>query len=127
MRVLKMKKKESLNEVRATRGATITEVMVTLAIILTAITVIASLFINNRKFTEARAVDNANLFIEEHSITVDRMTCAGDSDGDGYGTCVIKTGDGEKIKLLCPVTWVDVNLWGVVACKEDITVVEGLR
>lgn len=74
--------------------------------------------INNRNFTEQRARENAQKFITDNNITSKRMTCAGDSDGDGYGTCTIVTSTNEKIQLACPSDFVDVRIFGAQGCKE---------
>lgn len=79
---------------------------------------IYSLFWNNRGATETRATDNATAFIQKNNIQVKRMTCAGDSNGDGYGTCMVTATDSEQIQLECPTSWVDVNVWRATSCKE---------
>lgn len=107
------------------RGFTLTEAIIAIAIIAIIFSLIFSALINNRAATERRATDLAGNFIAENDLSTQRVTCAGDSDGDGYGTCVVVTVSGEKIKLLCPTNWVDVTIWGVDQCKEDIVVFEG--
>lgn len=77
-----------------------------------------SLFWNNRGATEARAYDGVHAFIKQNSIQSKRITCAGDSDGNGYGTCTIAATDGEVIALECPTDFIDVNVWGATSCKE---------
>lgn len=99
------------------KGFTLIELMVVAAVlgILAAVTV--SVFINNMGATEQRSYDAAHKYVADNNIQVKRMTCAGDSDRDGYGTCTLVTQD-EKIFLQCPSSWGDVNLWGATSCKE---------
>jgi len=74
--------------------------------------------------TENRAYEAGELFISKNQIVMTdgtergRMTCAGDSDGDGYGSCTIVTLAGEKIYLQCPTDWIAVNFWNAASCKE---------
>tara|TARA_R110000851_G_scaffold102450_2_gene219014 strand:- start:20 stop:346 length:327 start_codon:yes stop_codon:yes gene_type:complete len=82
---------------------------------------IALSFVNNMAFTETRAQENVSKFIIENSLEVTRKTCAGDSDGDGYGTCVVALEGGERIKLNCPVDWFTVSVLGADGCKEVFT------
>ena len=99
-------------------GFTFVAVMSGIAIIgIVMIAVFADL-LNNRGATERRALDGANKFLIENSIKAKRVTCAGDSDNDGYGTCNIVTESGEKIILSCPTNYVDVNWFGATGCKE---------
>lgn len=46
-----------------------------------------STFVNNRGFTEDRALEAASVFMHANRIIPKRATCAGDSDGAGYGKC----------------------------------------
>jgi hypothetical protein len=64
----------------------------------------------------------AQNFIEMNDLEVKRLTCAGDSDRDGYGSCVIRTIDGEMISLKCPTDFFAVNMFGATSCKEDVRV-----
>ena len=75
-------------------------------------------FMNNMSATEARAEKNAMIFVEKNQINVKRMTCAGDSDNDGYGSCAITTAENERINLRCPSDFVSVAIFGAKGCKE---------
>jgi hypothetical protein len=67
--------------------------------------------------TQARAEENAELFIKKAKLTAKRSSCAPDMDGDGYGSCTVVTADNENIQLQCPARfWT--NLTGGVGCKE---------
>lgn len=81
-------------------------------------TMFAGGVLNNRKFSENRAYKTANKFLKENNIKTKRITCAGDSNQDGYGTCNVVTTTGEKITLNCPTDFGDVVLWGATGCKE---------
>lgn len=99
-------------------GFTLVEVMIVIAILSILATVVFDAILNNRGATERRAFESANIFLAENNITTERMTCAGDSDNDGYGTCNIVTDSGEKILLNCPTNYFDINWWGANNCKE---------
>ena len=75
-------------------------------------------FVNNMGWTEDRAKENARLFISENNLSTSRMSCAGDSDRDGYGSCSIVTATGENIQLQCPTDFVSVRIFGAKGCKE---------
>jgi hypothetical protein len=64
-----------------------------------------------------------NLFISNNHLQVKRKSCAGDSDGDGYGSCTVVTTEGEKIFLQCPSDFLG-NLSGGTGCKETTGVVK---
>jgi len=100
------------------RGYTLIELLIATAIIAVIASIIATVFIDNRGATESRALENAQKFIADNNIEAKRLTCAGDSDGDGYGTCNLVTASGEKVILNCPTNWGDVNLFGATGCKE---------
>lgn len=76
-------------------------------------------YLNGMRATEIRAQENAQTFIEKYSLQVKRMTCGGDSNKDGYGTCNLTLDDGEKISLKCPTGFFDVVLFGAKGCKEE--------
>lgn len=86
--------------------------------VMVSVAIVYSFAANNRGFTEARAYDNVGTFIAKNNIKTKRMTCAGDSDGDGYGTCTIAATDDEVMTLECPTDWLDVNVWRATSCKE---------
>jgi hypothetical protein len=73
---------------------------------------------NNRGFTERRAYANADVFITSNKIDVKRVTCAGDSDNDGYGSCTVVAQDDSKIRLDCPTDFVNVYIFQARSCKE---------
>lgn len=102
----------------AQRGYTLDELMVIVAISLIFVSIVAGAMLNNMGATERRALTSAEHFLLENNIQVKRMTCAGDSDGDGYSTCSVVTASGEKIMLQCPVDYFDVNWFGAKQCKE---------
>jgi len=77
--------------------------------------------ISSRGYTEKLAYESAYAYADNNSIAVERMTCAGDSDGDGYGTCNIVTMEKEKIRLSCPASFIAVKIFGATGCKEDFT------
>ena len=100
---------------------TLTEIVGAFSVITLIFGVVFVKYFHGMKATEKRAYENARLFVSNHKIEVERLTCAGDSDGDGYGSCNIKTKSGEKIALKCPTGWVDVVIWGATGCKEEYT------
>lgn len=73
---------------------------------------------NNKGATEKRALENAKKFASENNLKIQRINCAGDSDGDGFGSCTIVTDKNEKIMLNCPSDWFDTKVWGATGCKE---------
>lgn len=77
-----------------------------------------STFINNKSATEKRAYENAELFAINNELTVDKINCTGDGNGDGYGTCTISSVDGSKTHLECTSDFIDVKLWKATGCKE---------
>lgn len=100
------------------KGFTLIELILVLAILGIVGTLLSGIILNNRGATEKRALEHMNLFVKTNQISVERATCAGDSDLDGYGTCTIKTKDGEMITLQCPTNWFDINWFGASQCKE---------
>lgn len=77
-----------------------------------------TIFMDNRAATEKRAYLAAQNYVSVNSIKIKRLSCSGDSDRDGNGTCNIVTEEGEKISLQCPTNFIDVNVWGATGCKE---------
>lgn len=72
---------------------------------------------NNRALTEDRALAGAKEFVRINNIQSKRISCAGDSDDDGYGSCTVVSGS-EKIKLQCPVDAINFHIFGAKGCKE---------
>lgn len=89
-----------------------------LAWLLIAAMMITGMLMNNRGATEARALEGAKSFINENQLAIERLTCTGDSDGDGYGSCTVVTSEGEKIHLSCVTGYLDTHLWDAKGCKE---------
>ena len=106
------------------KGYTLIELVTTIIIIIVIALSLFSLVLNNRGVTEQRAYSGAKQFINNNSIAAKRLTCAGDSDGDGYGTCVIVTTDNERIRLSCPTGWLSTKVFGASSCKEEIQILD---
>ena len=100
------------------KGFTIIELLIVFVMVVFFAGIIASGFVNNRGATEARAYTGADKFITDNAIQIKRLTCAGDSDGDGYGSCTLATMDGERIRISCPTNWADINIFDASSCKE---------
>lgn len=107
---------------RKEKGFTMIELLITLVIgtiiMLPISGLVVDFFLNNRGATEERAYEGMNAFIMDNDLQVSRSSCAGDSDGDGYGSCTIVLESGERIYLDCPSSWGSVNLFGASGCKE---------
>jgi hypothetical protein len=103
-------------------GTTLVEFMIIIAVVgIIAILTggeIVNKWVNNRSATEVRAAEGAGKYISKNGLQVQRFSCAGDSNGDGYGTCNLVLKDGEKIIINCPTDYLDVELWGAEGCKE---------
>lgn len=98
-----------------------TVIVISVAILSTVLVLtlgIVNAVVNNAAQTEKRAYENAKTFISTNEIEMKRMTCARDSDGDGYGACAITTTSTEKIYLECPTDWFTVSVLGATSCKE---------
>ena len=100
------------------KGYTLVELMVVLAFIFLGASNITTFFINNMGWTEDRAKENAKLFIAENNLQVSRMSCAGDSDHDGYGSCSVILTNGEGIGLQCPTDFLQTKVFRARGCKE---------
>ena len=94
------------------------EIFVIIAIIGIFSAIVTNAFLNNRGATERRAYRGAKNFISMNNIKPKRLSCAGDSDNDGYGTCTVMTDDNQRIMLRCPTGYFDVNFFGASSCKE---------
>lgn len=97
---------------------TLVELIICLAIIMIISMLGSSIFLNNMAATQKRAEKNLSLYIEKNNIKYTRAGCSGNSNGDRYATCIIKTDDGEKIMLQCVSNFMDVKVFGSTACKE---------
>jgi len=106
------------------KGFTLVELIIVLVIGVIFLGIISGGACNTRGQTEKRAYDGLNLFLQRNpNIQVERSSCAGDSDGDGYGTCTIVQRSGETIRLECPTGWFD--RWsGAQSCKEVTNVID---
>ena len=103
------------------KGFTVIELVITVAIFLIFLIlfgVVSGAILDNRGATEKRALSSARLFLQENNVKVKRLTCAGDSNNDGYGACSVVTAKGEKIFLQCPTGFFDTKLFGASQCKE---------
>lgn len=114
---LKLSKNGSIRQ--AAGGFTLFEFMVVLAIVGIVCMLAIAPFFNNRGATQERAKENARMFLKDNNIEVKRLSCAGDSDSDGYGTCTVTTAAGERIMLKCPCGFIDVEFFGATGCKEE--------
>lgn len=88
------------------RSFSLIELMIVIGIIGIFMSIGGSVFLApfTRSYTEKQAYKGMDSFIAQSSISgISRKTCAGDSDGDGYGTCTVVLNSGEKIFLMCPV------------------------
>jgi type II secretory pathway pseudopilin PulG len=103
------------------KGLALVEVLITVSIVLIVSVAVLGSVVNNRGWTEERALAGAAAFLTSNNIVAKRVTCAGDSDGDGYGTCNVVTAEGEKVILNCPTNFLDVKVWGASNCKEVFT------
>jgi len=116
-----------MKALRGNKGFTLIEVIIVLAILGILLAVVSGGLVNTRGATEARAYEGMSKFLADNSnIQVERKTCAGDSDGDGYGTCTIVTTKGETIRLECPTGYFD-RMTGAESCKDmtGVAVIQG--
>lgn len=115
------------------KGFTLAHILLTLLIISILVVVTTNIctiwlsFANNRGATEKRAYTAANYFVAKNQLQTKRLTCAGDSDGDGYGSCTLILTDGEKIRLECVSDFMDTKIYGAKGCKEMDIQVKGMR
>lgn len=89
-----------------------------IAVLAGAAFILALVFLNNRGYTEERAYQFAKSFVEQNQLDVARMTCAGDSNNDGYGSCAVTLKNDERIMLQCPTDFFAVRVFGASSCKE---------
>ena len=100
------------------KGITLVEVMVLFVTLIVLAAFSVGIFVNNRGATERRAINSAIAWAGRNNIKVKRMSCAGDSDRDGYGTCVITTDKDERINLRCVCDYFSTSWFGASGCKE---------
>jgi type II secretory pathway pseudopilin PulG len=105
---------------KKSNGFTVVELLICLMFVVMLSLLMMNGCLNNRAFTEQRANKGAKEYIAKNGIAITRWSCAGDSDGDGYGTCNLVLASGEKIVLNCPTDYFDVNIWGASGCKEIV-------
>ena len=103
---------------QSNKGYTLVELLIVVLTVGTIAAVIFGAIANNRGWTEDRAKENAVLFINDNHIAPSRLSCAGDSDQDGYGSCSIVTLAGENIQVQCPTDFISVRIFGATGCKE---------
>lgn len=98
-------------------GYTMTELTVMLSAVSLLGFMATSLVLDNPGATEKRAAESARLWLTEQRVDLKRLSCAYDSDGDGYGSCTVVTQNDERIFLQCPASWFN-NAMGAHTCKE---------
>lgn len=100
-------------------GFTLVELMIVLAAVGIVTVLVSNIFLNNKGDTQRRAYAALDTYLAANEITVDRKTCSGDSDYDGYGSCTVVTTEGEKIQLQCESGWFNTEVTGATGCKES--------
>lgn len=105
------------------KGYSLHDITAVLLIVGGILLAILAYFVNNPAATENRAYDGAKQFIKTNNISSTRLTCARDSDGDGYGGCAVITAEKEKIYLECPTDFLTVVVFGATSCKEVETTI----
>lgn len=94
------------------------KIIVFWGVVLGVAVLIANPALNNRGSTEERAYVGSGLYIAKHDLKPKRLSCSGDSDGDGNGSCMVTLPDNEKIQLQCPTNFIDFYVWRARSCKE---------
>lgn len=100
------------------KGVISFQIVVCLAIVAILAVIIGEATLDNMSHTKQRAEANAKLFLAQNKLETKIFTCAGDSDGDGYGTCSMTLQDGSKLQLECSSRFMNVTVWGDTSCKE---------
>ena len=104
------------------RGAA-TEITIGLIFLSVLALLILNLFVNNAGATERRASESAAGWVSKNNVETQRLSCAHDSDGDGYGSCTAVTKTGDKIYLQCVAGFWQ-GFWGASGCKEVETTLQ---
>lgn len=102
------------------RGFTLIELVVFIFIVGTVLALLAGgLIVDRPSQTQARANDNLKIWLNENSISnTKRASCAHDSDGDGWASCLVVVDDGEeRIPLQC-IGGFWQGVLGASGCKE---------
>lgn len=98
-------------------GFTMIETMIGIATVAIVGAIVLGAVANNPGATEQRATKNANNWATTQGIKLKRLSCAHDSDYDGYGSCTLVAEDGERIQLQCASGFVQ-EATGASGCKE---------
>jgi type II secretory pathway pseudopilin PulG len=112
------RRREEDEIMKLSKGFTVIELLFVVSVFIIVGLTIGNGCLNNRAWTEQRASDGAQKYIEKNGLSVSRWSCAGDSDDDGYGTCNLVLDSREKVVLNCPTDYWDINVWGAGGCKE---------
>jgi prepilin-type N-terminal cleavage/methylation domain-containing protein len=98
-------------------GFTLIEAFIVVAIVGILAAIVGGAVLNNPGETESRATENAKRWASNQGVQTRRLSCAHDSDMDGYGSCTIVTNDGERINLQCASGFYQ-QATGSSGCKE---------
>lgn len=102
------------------------EALIVLAIVLILSMVVGGAFLNTPGQTEERSLENAKAWVQSQNLTAKRLSCAHDSDGDGYASCTLVTQEDEKIYLQCPAGFMQ-EVMGAKSCKEIEMTIQSTR